>query len=142
MLDKNKEFSERLKKARIEAGLSQQDLANALKVTRATVSRYENGERMPTINKLKHFQYAGINYIYVITGQEPMLIPIVSTPDEPPALIFAEFRIDKKFKKDANNAIKKLEKIFKKHIDDDKEFSSFLNEFESFIDSYSQLLKK
>lgn len=38
-----------VKKIRIERGLSQQDLATALKVSRQTISYIENGQKRPTI---------------------------------------------------------------------------------------------
>jgi len=47
-VSKKNEIAERLKKARNEAGISQQGLANALKVTKATISRYESGDRVPS----------------------------------------------------------------------------------------------
>lgn len=40
-------FPETLKKLRIEKGLSQQDLADQLYVTRSTIARWENGSRLP-----------------------------------------------------------------------------------------------
>ena len=38
-----------VKKIRIERGLSQQDLATALNVSRQTISYIENGQKKPTI---------------------------------------------------------------------------------------------
>ena len=38
-----------VKKIRVERGLSQQDLATALKVSRQTISYIENGQKKPTI---------------------------------------------------------------------------------------------
>ena len=38
-----------VKKIRVERGLSQQDLATALQVSRQTISYIENGQKKPTI---------------------------------------------------------------------------------------------
>lgn len=43
-------FKEKLKKSRINAGFSQDDLANAIGVNRATISFYEKGTRKPDID--------------------------------------------------------------------------------------------
>lgn len=45
-------FSEKLQKLRKEKGLSQEDLANKLNVTRQTVSKWELEETVPDMNKL------------------------------------------------------------------------------------------
>lgn len=43
----SKTFAETLRKLRTEKGLSQQDLANQMYVTRSTIARWENGSRLP-----------------------------------------------------------------------------------------------
>lgn len=48
-------ISQNMKKARTEAGLSQIALANKLGVSQKDISRWENGERVPTIQSLKKF---------------------------------------------------------------------------------------
>ena len=48
----DKEFGLNLKKARKKAGLSQENLAYALKVTTATISRFEQGVTIPTIKQV------------------------------------------------------------------------------------------
>ncbi len=45
-------FCERLKELRTENGLSTTKLAEILKVTHATISRWENGKMTPTIDQL------------------------------------------------------------------------------------------
>ena len=47
-----KAFCERLKELRLENGLSTSKLGEALKVTHATISRWENGKISPTIDNL------------------------------------------------------------------------------------------
>lgn len=43
----SKTFAGTLRKLRTEKGLSQQDLANQMYVTRSTIARWENGSRLP-----------------------------------------------------------------------------------------------
>lgn len=45
-------FSKRLKKLRLEANLTQEQLGNVLNVTKACISSYESGNRMPSIETL------------------------------------------------------------------------------------------
>lgn len=45
-------FAETLRRIRIEKGLSQQDLAKRMFVSRTTVVRWENGQRLPDISML------------------------------------------------------------------------------------------
>ncbi len=40
-------FADTLKKLRVESGLSQRDLASRMYVTRSTITRWENGSRLP-----------------------------------------------------------------------------------------------
>lgn len=46
-------FHERLKQLRLESGLSQQELANQLKISRSTLSNYEHGNREPNFEMLE-----------------------------------------------------------------------------------------
>ena len=48
-----KNFTEKLKDARTEKGLSQQQVAEAIGVTRSAYSNYEQGIREPDLNTLK-----------------------------------------------------------------------------------------
>ncbi|WP_051906540.1 MULTISPECIES: helix-turn-helix transcriptional regulator [unclassified Sulfurospirillum] len=137
-VSKKNEIAERLKKARNEAGISQQGLANALKVTKATISRYESGDRVPSFNVLEQLKYAGINYAYILTGIEPILIPIVTMPHEPPTSIFVEFKVDKKFKKDTSTVIKKLAKTFNDNKNNDDNFQNLLDQLANFLDSFNK----
>ncbi len=45
-------FAERLKEYRIEKGVSQTDLAFAIKVSKGIISLWENGLREPTLSNL------------------------------------------------------------------------------------------
>ena len=46
-------FSENLRKARILKGLKQEELANILGVTQASISQYERGDRIPIDRNLR-----------------------------------------------------------------------------------------
>lgn len=48
-----KEFSKRLKELRIERGLTQTQLAEAVGVTFATISKWERCQRQPTLENIK-----------------------------------------------------------------------------------------
>lgn len=57
---------ERLKELRVEKGLTQQDLADYLDVSKATYSRYETGVRQPdytTLLKLSTFFNVSTDYL-------------------------------------------------------------------------------
>ncbi len=43
-------IGERLKRARIDAGLSQRNLAVCLSITPSAISQYENGKKFPRLN--------------------------------------------------------------------------------------------
>lgn len=45
-------LGEKIKKARVESGKSQDELANAIGVTRATISRWERGSTSPTMSDI------------------------------------------------------------------------------------------
>lgn len=45
-------ISERIKKYRLDNGLTQKELAKALHSSQNTISNYENGIRTPTVKKL------------------------------------------------------------------------------------------
>ena len=52
-LEERKELGNRLKQARKEKGLSQEELANLIGLNVGTVSKYEQGDRTPGIGKLQ-----------------------------------------------------------------------------------------
>ncbi len=61
-------FSNTLKKLREDAGLSQEELANALGISKSTVGMYEQGKRMPNTNTiLKNIAtYFGVTIDYLV----------------------------------------------------------------------------
>lgn len=52
-LEERKELGNRLKQARKEKGLSQEELANLIGLKVGTISKYEQGDRTPGIGKLQ-----------------------------------------------------------------------------------------
>ncbi len=78
-------FSDTLKKLRNEKGFSQQTLADKLFVTRSTVTRWENGNRLPDatmISRLSEVLDADVN----------LLLSAVSQSDEYPNVIMVDDR--------------------------------------------------
>jgi len=62
----NNEFSKRLKKLRKEKGLTQEELAQALNITRSALSLYEIGKRDPdteTLRKIAGFFNVSVDYL-------------------------------------------------------------------------------
>ncbi len=51
------EFGERLRQARINKGMSQVELADAVGMTQASISQFEKGLRMPTPNNIRKFAH-------------------------------------------------------------------------------------
>ena len=49
------EFGERLRKARIDKGMNQEELADAIGLTQASISQCEKGLRMPTPANIRKF---------------------------------------------------------------------------------------
>lgn len=64
-------IGERLYNLRKEKNISQEELANALDVSRQTVSKWETGESMPDFNKIQPIcEYFGITTDELITGSQ------------------------------------------------------------------------
>ena len=49
------EFGERLRKARMDKGMNQAELASAIGLTQASISQFEKGLRMPTPANIRRF---------------------------------------------------------------------------------------
>ena len=73
------DFQERLFTLRRQAGLSQEDLANVLNVTRQAVQKWEAGSSRPDMDNLVSLaEYFQVSLDYLVTGKE-------STPPPQPA---------------------------------------------------------
>lgn len=58
-------IAKKLRQARVEAALSQKDLANSLKLSDRTISAYEKGRAMPpldTLQNISNLTHKSINY--------------------------------------------------------------------------------
>lgn len=66
-------IAKRLVAERKRLGLQQEDVRQALDISYATMSRYENGHRMPEADKIARMAQLGFDVGYVLTGQRPTL---------------------------------------------------------------------
>ena len=65
-------FSKRLKELRLEAGLTQKDLANAIEVGRTTISEYESGKIVPKqegLLKLANHFNVSVDYLTGVSNE-------------------------------------------------------------------------
>lgn len=63
-------FGERLKRLREERGMTQEELAERLNISRSLLARYENGMRMPTALMLRQMRdILGTSCDYLLTGE-------------------------------------------------------------------------
>lgn len=79
------EFGEQLRKAREAKGITQQTLADALYVTRQTVSRWESGNRFPDILTTKKIaEILDISVGELVAAEKPKIIvernPVIENP--------------------------------------------------------------
>lgn len=64
-------FQERLYRLRKERGLSQEDLANEVGVSRQAVQKWESGAAQPTLDKLTALaKYFGVTLDFLVNGEE------------------------------------------------------------------------
>lgn len=75
-------IAQRLVAERKRLGLQQEEVRRALDVSYATMSRYENGHRMPEADKIARMAQLGFDIGYVLTGQRPALCNSDLTSDE------------------------------------------------------------
>ena len=72
------QFQDRLNRLRRERGLSQEDLAEVVGVTRQAVQKWESGASRPDMDNLAALaQYFGVTLDYLVLGRDP-------SPDVPP----------------------------------------------------------
>ncbi len=102
----NLSTGEIIAKLRKEKGLSQEELAEALFVTRQAISKWESGAGAPDINNLKNIaSYFNVSVDYLINGTESNIIQEI-TPSPSNRGQAA------KIKKEANENIKKFNIFF------------------------------
>ena len=81
----NQKFSDVLKKLRKDKGLSQQELADRLYVTRATVSRWESGIRLPDVVMISRIAR-------ILDVDVNMLLAAAERSDDSPNVILVDDR--------------------------------------------------
>ena len=78
-------IGKRLKELRIQKGLSQQDLGDAIGVTKVSICGYENGTRLPNLEKLVSLEtttdYLLGREIKIVEGEEKNYIGSISYDD-------------------------------------------------------------
>lgn len=65
-------FGKKLKKARKDAGYTQEQITDLLKIAQSTLSQYENGGREPdieTIGKLADFYCVSVDWLFGTKGK-------------------------------------------------------------------------
>ncbi|MGT2712413.1 helix-turn-helix domain-containing protein [Streptococcus oriscaviae] len=66
------QLAQQIKKLRTGQNLSQDDLAEKLYVSRQSISKYENGEATPDMDKLVQLaEIFGVSLDYLVLGREP-----------------------------------------------------------------------
>ena len=79
----NPSFADKLRQLRTEKGLSQQQLADRLYVTRSTVTRWENGSRIPYVGMISRLSQ-------VLDVNAGTLLDIAEDRDEAPNVILVD----------------------------------------------------
>lgn len=125
-------FGEKLKRLREEKGLTQENIARRLCISRATVSKYESGRRKPDIETMKTLsKYYGVSVDYIIGMTETAAFSSIDEDD---------------FKSDCNNTedpdnITKDEDIFRLAVKI-KKHNLDLNILEDIIDNILLLVNR
>ena len=77
------EFNNRLYESRKQKGLSQEELANKINVSRQTISKWEIGDSTPDMEKLHALSdLFGISLDELVTGNSPVVCENVSEKSE------------------------------------------------------------
>lgn len=78
-------LSEKLRKLRKEKGLSQEEFANQINVSRQSVSKWENEEAKPDVDKIKEIvKKFNINYDYLLNDEFEVKEITTNITDNPP----------------------------------------------------------
>ena len=83
-MDKNSKFSERLKKLRLEKGLSQKELADRIGLTAPAITAYEKGNRSPngaTLTALSNVFMVSPDYLLGHSDEPNMIEPWAGLED-------------------------------------------------------------
>ena len=74
-------FGEKLKKARLEAGYTQEELASMLTISRAAVAKWESARGMPDVSNLKALGEAlNVSVDFLLDDGEPIDLSVTKKP--------------------------------------------------------------
>ena len=74
-------FGEKLKKARLEAGYTQEELASMLTISRAAVAKWESDRGMPDVSNLKALAEAlNVSVDFLLDDGEPIDLSVTKKP--------------------------------------------------------------
>ncbi len=79
-----KKIGDRLLEERLRLGFTQSDVLKKVGLTQSTMSRYEQGKRVPTLEACVNFYNIGYDVLYLITGNREQTDISTNdlTPDE------------------------------------------------------------
>lgn len=75
-------FPGRLRELRDRSGLSREEMARELKVGDVTLWRLEKGQSSPTLAQLESMQQAGLDVIFLLTGQANTAVATINDDKE------------------------------------------------------------
>jgi transcriptional regulator with XRE-family HTH domain len=84
-------IGERIKEERVRLGLNQGDFAVMAKVSKTTQFNYEKGERSPDAEYLAAVADAGVDVLYIVTGNRQLSAANSLTEEE--GAVLAHFRV-------------------------------------------------
>jgi transcriptional regulator with XRE-family HTH domain len=74
-------FGEKLKKARIDAGFTQSELANVLMVSRAAIAKWESDRGIPEVSNLKQIaEVLGVSIDYLLDDESAFNLSVTTKP--------------------------------------------------------------
>ncbi len=93
-------FSEVLRSLRIQRGLTQQELGGFVGLSKAVISKYENGIGYPTLDSLIYFaEYFGVTTDYLLGVEHSKLIDVSDLTSEEIETLNSIAREYRKYKK-------------------------------------------
>ncbi len=91
---------EQLKKLRTDHGLTQQELGKHIGISKAVVSKYENGIGYPTLDTLIQIaEYFGVTTDYLLGIEHGKTIDVTDLTNEEVETLYAIIREYRKYKK-------------------------------------------
>ncbi|MCI8441921.1 MAG: helix-turn-helix transcriptional regulator [Provencibacterium sp.] len=83
------EMADRIQRLRKESGLSQEELADKMGVSRQAVSKWESGQSAPDLEKVLFMSdFFGVTTDYLLKGTEPTCQTVIPAKEKPDAGVF------------------------------------------------------